>query len=125
MLAVMEDAILNLRSSDCRARTEAELWMRSAERRYAFSFAVVCEELGLEPSAVRRSVIGLLDKTPAGRRLLPRARPNVRHSGKILPSLDHGKAASASRRVRAQCGRQPVGGTAKASVTPALGGAKA
>lgn len=93
MLAVLEEAIHSLRSPDSLAHAEAELWMTSRDRRYVFSFVVVCEGLGLEPSAVRRSVIGLLDKTPTGRRLLPRTRPNVRHGGVIRLSSARGEVA--------------------------------
>jgi hypothetical protein len=79
MLAVLEEAIRSLRAPDARARAQAELWMTSRERRYIFSFAAICEALGLEPSAVRRSVTGLLDKKPTGRLFFKRCRPNVRH----------------------------------------------
>ena len=81
-----EEAIHSLSSPHSLARTQAELWMTSRERRYVFAFAGICEALGLEPSAVRRSVIGLLDKKPTGRRLLPRSRPNVRHGGALQQS---------------------------------------
>jgi hypothetical protein len=83
MLAMLEEAIHSMRSPDSRARAEAELWMTSREHRYVFSFAVICEALGLEPSAVRRSVIGLLDKKATRGRLLERSRPNVRHTGAL------------------------------------------
>ena len=96
MLAVLEEAIHSLRSPDSLARAEAELWMTSRERRYVFSFAVICEALGLEPSAVRRSVIGLLDKKPTGPRLLKRSRPNVRHRGVLR--LARARHHSAQRR---------------------------
>jgi hypothetical protein len=66
MLAVLENAVHNLKSRKSIVRAEAEHWITSRERRYVFSFAVICETLGLEPSAVRRSVIGLVDKTPVG-----------------------------------------------------------
>ena len=81
MLAVLEDAIHNLQSSEGLVRAEAEQWITSAERRYVFSFAVICETLNLEPSAVRRSVIGLLEKKPGRGRLMRRSRPNVRPAG--------------------------------------------
>jgi hypothetical protein len=83
MLAVLENAVHSLKSSKSIVRAEAEHWITSRERRYVFSFAVICETLGLEPSAVRRSVIGLVDKTPTRRRILRRSRPNVRHSGAL------------------------------------------
>jgi hypothetical protein len=79
MLAVLEEAIHSMRSADPRARAQAELWMTSRERRYIFSFAAICEAFGFEPSAVRRSVVGLLDKKPTGRLFFKRCRPNVRH----------------------------------------------
>jgi hypothetical protein len=96
MLAVLENAVHNLKSSKSIVRAEAEHWITSRERRYVFSFAVICETLGLEPSAVRRSVIGLVDKTPTGRRLLKRSRPNVRHSGAL--QLARARHHSAQRR---------------------------
>ena len=79
MLAVLEDAILNLSSSVPYKRAEAERWIMSPEHGYVFSFAVICETLSYSPSAVRRSLIRLLQQPPQGRRLLQRARPNVRH----------------------------------------------
>jgi hypothetical protein len=96
MLAVLEEAIHSLRSPNSLARAETELWMTSGERRYVFSFAVICETLGLEPSAVRRSVIGLLDKKATRGRLLKRSRPNVRHSGVL--QLASARPHSAQRR---------------------------
>ena len=92
MLAVLEEAIHSLRSPKSLVRAAAELWMTSPERRYVFSFAVICEALGMEPSAVRRSVIGLLDKKVTHGRLLKRSRPNVRHSGAIRLSSARGNA---------------------------------
>jgi hypothetical protein len=90
MLAVLEDAVQSLSSRNSLARAEAEFWMTSREHRYVFSFVVICEALGLEPSAVRRSVIGLLNSKPTGRRLLRRARPNVRHGGALRVSTRNG-----------------------------------
>jgi hypothetical protein len=101
MLAVLEDAIHSLRSPDSLARAEAELWMTSRERRYIFSFAVICEALGLEPSAVRRSVIGLLDKKPTGRCLLKRSRPNVCHSGALQFGSSSPRGATVHPQIRA------------------------
>lgn len=83
MLAVLEDAILNLGSAITFKRAEAERWIMSPEHGYVFSFAVICETLNLSPTAVRRSLIRLLDQKPQGRRLLRRARGNVRHAEPI------------------------------------------
>ena len=101
MLAVLEEAIHSLRSPDSLARAEAELWMTSRERRYVFSFAVICEALGLEPSAVRRSVIGLLDKKATRGRLLKRSRPNVRHSGALQLGSSSSRDATVCPQIRA------------------------
>lgn len=83
MLAVLEDAIQQFGSPVGRNRAEAERWIMSPERQHVFSFAVICETLDLQPSAVRRSLIRLLAKRPSGPRLLQRARCNVRHTGHI------------------------------------------
>ena len=101
MLAVLEEAINSLRSPDSLARAEAELWMTSRKRRYIFSFAAICEALGLEPSAVRRSVIGLLDKKPTGPRLLKRSRPNVRHSGALQLGSSFPRGSTVRPQIRA------------------------
>ena len=91
MLGVLEEAIHSLRSPDSLDRAQAELWTTSRERRYVFSFVVICEALGLEPSAVRRSLIGLLDTKKTGR-VIKRSRPNVRHAGTIRLPAVRGKA---------------------------------
>jgi len=104
MLAVLEDAIHNLRSPERIARAEAEQWITSGERRYAFSFAVICETLNLEPSAVRRSVIGLLEKKRGRGRLMTRSRPNVRPAGTLqLARAGRQSAGRRDRRGRFSC----------------------
>ena len=77
MLAVLEDAIRAFLSKDQRARDEASSWIFGPHERSVFSFAVVCETLGLEPKAVRVAIRGMTqrDLSPA---LLPRSRPNAR-----------------------------------------------
>lgn len=89
MLAVLEDAINCLHSSQILLRTKAEHWIASREHRYVFSFAVICETLGLEPSRVRRSVMSLVDGKPTGGRLLKRIRPNGRQSAHIQLVKSH------------------------------------
>lgn len=88
MLALLEDAIQCLRSPKDLVRTQAVIWMTSKERRYVFSFAVVCQVLELEPSAVRRSVMGLVpgSQTPGGVRR--RSRPNSRRLGALQLKRD-------------------------------------
>lgn len=87
MLAVLEDAIHSLNASQHMVRVQAERWFASREHGYVFSFAVICETLDLEPSAVRRSVMNLVTKTraPEGS-VRRRSRPNSRQRQMILPA---------------------------------------
>lgn len=52
MLAVFEEGIRTYREATGRAQVEAEHWVWGQDRS-PFSFSVICEVLGLEPSAVR------------------------------------------------------------------------
>lgn len=54
--AVLEESIRCFLGSDPRLRFEAEQWIESGDRRWAFSFVTVCETLGLEPTAVRQAL---------------------------------------------------------------------
>ena len=83
MLAVLEDAIRSYLSSETRARSEAEGWVLSRQRRSVFSFVVVCETLGLEPKAVRAALRRLRAQqiTPDH---IPRSRPNARRRTRIV-----------------------------------------
>lgn len=82
MLAVLEEAIHCFLSSDHRARDEAERWIISDRRPSPFSFAVVCETLGLDPGSARRALTRLRDQKVT-RRSLGRSRPNVRRAGRL------------------------------------------
>ena|SRR5579862_483278 len=73
MLAVLEGGIREYCDMGGRS-TEGEDWVRS-DRREAFSFAVVCETLGLEPTAVRQALLRLKQE---GALRLARIRPNLR-----------------------------------------------
>ena len=100
MMAVLEDAINSLTSSVVRVRSEAVRWIMSRECQHVFSYAVICETLDLNPSAARRSIMGMLDKQQTSGRLLKRNRPNVRRSGTIQlrthrPRLSRHPAAAA------------------------------
>jgi len=96
MLAVLDDAINSLSSSEGLIRAEAEIWIASGEGRYVFSFLVICETLELEPSVVRQSVMDLLGRKRKRGRLLARTRPNVRHKGTLQLATGNHR----SRRVR-------------------------
>lgn len=77
MLAVLEDAIRAYLSREPRARMEAEQWVLSRQRRSVFSFAVVCETLGLEHKAVR-AALRRLRAQEVSPDSIPRSRPNAR-----------------------------------------------
>jgi hypothetical protein len=87
MLAVLEDAIHSLNASQRLVRVQAEHWFVSREHGYVFSFAVICETLDLDPSAVRRSVMALVTRERAsGGSVRKRSRPNSRQSQVIQPA---------------------------------------
>ncbi len=83
MLAVLEDGIRSyLRGSGLAAR-DADFWIHSQRRHSPFSFVVVCEILGLSPEAVRETLTKMRGTTVA-RKVIPRARHNVRIPGKVF-----------------------------------------
>jgi hypothetical protein len=71
MLAILEDALRAYMGPVPSSHEEAAMWIGDARDRGVFSFAVVCETLGLEPGAVRAA----LRRMPIGP---PRSRPNAR-----------------------------------------------
>ncbi len=78
MLAVLEDGINSYFTGKGRARTEAEHWISTPRRHSPFSFAVVCETLGLEPQAVRAALRRMRETRAAPARTARRVRPHVR-----------------------------------------------
>jgi len=80
MLAVLEDGILSYLARGGVERAEAETWIAGRSRRSPFSFPVVCETLGLEPSAVRIALRRLRTQSASVRRPIGRSRPNVRRA---------------------------------------------
>ena len=87
MLAVLEDAIRSYLSSETRARSEAEGWVLSRQRRSVFSFIVVCETLGLEPKAVRAALHRLRAQQVSPDHI-PRSRPNARRRTRLARDPD-------------------------------------
>jgi len=81
MLAMLEDAVRAYLGSEPREREQAIEWFDSHRSRWVFSFATVCETLGLEPSAVRVALRRLASR-PGGARRLPlgKSRPNARQA---------------------------------------------
>ena len=83
MLAVLENGIAAYLGLPGRRREEAEAWIMTRHHRSPFAFAVVCETLGLEPSAVRTTLQEWRTKKRVLRDL--RNRGNVRHTERLRP----------------------------------------
>jgi len=78
MLAVLEDGINSFFYAKGRPRTEAEHWIRTPRGHSPFSFAVVCETLGLDPEAVRAALHRMRETQIIPQRAARRIRPHVR-----------------------------------------------
>jgi hypothetical protein len=87
MLAVFEDGIRTYCRGCQRDRLEAEQWVWDPDQHSPFSFAVICQVLGLDPSAVR---VALPRLQPRRHRVRPRVDP-VR---KIKPAQQGGNPQS-------------------------------
>lgn len=81
MVAMLEDAVRAYLGGESRDRAQAIEWFDSHRSRWVFSFATVCETLGLEPAAVRVALRRLAAQ-PGGARRLPlgKSRPNARQA---------------------------------------------
>jgi hypothetical protein len=81
MLAMLEDAVRAYVGSIPRHRDEAQGWIDSRKSRWVFSFATVCETLGLEPAAVRAALRRMRGRAPSGRAFpISKSRPNARQA---------------------------------------------
>ena len=59
MAAVLLDAVAHLRRRGSRSAVEAERWIRSPHAEWApFSFATICDALGLDPDYLARGLLG-------------------------------------------------------------------
>ena len=83
LLAVLEDGIRSYLSPVADIRLEAEYWVVSSRARSPFCFVVICETLGLEPSAVRRALERLRAQRTHLARAIGRTRPNVRRAHRV------------------------------------------
>ena len=83
LLAVLEDGIRSYLSPIKEVRTEAEYWVGSGRARSPFCFVVICETLGLEPTAVRRALERLRAQRVNPGRAIGRTRPNVRRAHRV------------------------------------------
>ena len=85
MLAVFEDGVRCYLTGSGRARTEAEEWVNSTQRRSPFSFVVVSETLGLDPRAARVALRQFRERLAPTTRPLGRNRPYSRRTQLSLP----------------------------------------
>lgn len=83
MLAVLEDGIRAFLGKRRTLVDEAELWIDSQRRTFPFCFEVVCETLGLAPSAVRKALHRMKAANIPADQVLPRVRNNVRIPGRV------------------------------------------
>ena len=83
MLAVLEDGIRSFLGTSRIIAQDAEYWIFSPRRHSPFSFIVVCEVLGLDPDAVRKTLRRMKDAQIPPRKAIPRARHNVRIPGRV------------------------------------------
>ena len=83
LLAVLEDGIRSYLSPVKEVRAEAEYWVTSGRARSPFCFVVICETLGLEPSAVRQALERLRSQRVNPSRAIGRTRPNVRRAHRV------------------------------------------
>jgi hypothetical protein len=83
LLAVLEDGIRSYLSQIPEIRSEAEYWVSSSRARSPFCFVVICETLGLEPTAVRRALERMRAQSVSSARALGRTRPNVRRAHRV------------------------------------------
>jgi hypothetical protein len=89
MLAVLEDGIRSYLGGSRIVSQEAEFWIFSHRRQSPFSFVIVCEMLGLDPDAVRKTLKRMKSDNVSPRKVLPRARHNVRIPGRVYARKSH------------------------------------
>ena len=78
MLAVLEDGIRSYLGGARGIAQDAEYWIHTHRRQSPFSFVVVCEILGLDANAVRKTLKRMKDEHISPRKAFPRTRHNVR-----------------------------------------------
>ena len=83
MLAVLEDGIRSYLGNSRIISQDADYWIHSHKRQSPFSFVVVCEMLGLDPDAVRKTLRRMKEQKVSPRKAIPRARHNVRIPGRV------------------------------------------
>ena len=83
MLAVLEDGIRSYLGGTRTVAQDAEYWIHTHRRQSPFSFIVVCEILGLDADAVRKTLKNMKEQNVSPRKGFPRSRHNVRIPGRV------------------------------------------
>jgi|SRR5579862_1955445 len=82
MMAILESGIRDYCGTAGRQSAEAQDWLWS-NRLGAFSFAIICETLELEPTTIRQALVRMKEH---GALRLARSRDNVRKKRPTAPS---------------------------------------
>lgn len=104
MLAILEDAARCIergrRRRHPRTRqlaAEAETWVRSDCREWLFSFATICDVLGIDPDALRVRLLTHVDRSASGGRAArPEADAPSTRSGVVVQMLPEREGARGS-----------------------------
>jgi hypothetical protein len=99
MLAILEDAMLCIKRGRRRRHprtrrlaAEAETWVRSDSREWLFSFASICDVLGIDPDALRARLLTHVEPPASGGRAARREadEPSTRSGAvvRMLPPRD-------------------------------------
>lgn len=99
MLAVFEDGLRAFLSRSKLLAAEAEYWVFSSSRQSPFSFLVLCDVFGLDPSALRQKLVALRSECVSPRSLIPRVRNNVRSVTRVRLRRKRRRKAATARAV--------------------------
>lgn len=87
MLAMLEDGIRAYLGPSPEGQLDAELWITTSRARWVFSFATVCETLGLEPTSVRAALRRMRARQMSHTFGSSRSRPNGRRRAGLRAQL--------------------------------------
>ncbi len=85
MLAVFEDGVRCFLGTSPTLAAEAEAWVFGRPSPNPFCFPVLCEVLGLDPSATREALLAMRRLGTLRPAKLPRVRHNVRSAFRVRP----------------------------------------
>lgn len=120
MLAILEDAMLCIKRGRRRRHprtrklaAEAETWVRSDSREWLFSFASICDVLGIDPDAFRVRLLTHVERPASGGRAAhPEADAPSTRSGAVvrMPPQREGARGSIAAFATARAPARHTGG---------------